>query len=94
MPDTTYTADQIATASRELLEAAGSEQPAETWPPEGTLLSDTYSLPEALHHLEDEIRLLRERGFTDEHIADLLTGFDIEVTPGQLTHYAPPLSMG
>jgi hypothetical protein len=90
MPDT-YTAAQIATAARELLEAAGSEQPDKIWPPEGTLLSDTYTLPEALAHLEDEIRLLRERGFTDEHIADLLSGFDIEVTSDELTRYSPPL---
>jgi len=93
MPNDTYTPAQIATAARELLEAAGSDQPARTWPPAGTLLADHYTLPETIHHLAGEIRLLRERGFTDEHIADLLTGFDITVTPAQLTHLSPPLHM-
>jgi len=94
MAERTYTPAQIATAARELLEASGSDQPARTWPPEGTLLAAHYTLPEAIHHLGDEIRLLRERGFTDEHIAGLLTGFEIEVTPAQLTYNTPPLSMG
>jgi hypothetical protein len=91
MPETTYTPDQIATAARELLEASGSDQPERTWPPEGTLLAEHYTLSQALVHLEDEIRLLRERGFTDEHIADLLTGFDICVSPTELTRHSPRL---
>ncbi len=94
MSEPTYTPDEIATASRELLEAAGSDQPERSWPPEGTLLADHYTLPQTVRHLEDEIRMLRERGFTDEHIADLLTGFDICVTADELTRYTTPLSMG
>jgi len=35
--------------------------------------------------LSDEVRLLRERGFSDERIADLFTGFDIQVTPGEIS---------
>jgi hypothetical protein len=90
MAETTYTAEQIATAARELLEAAGSEQPEKVWPPEGTLVEDhAYTLTEALGHMEDEVRLLRERGFTDEHIADLLSGFDIEVTAHEIAHRYP-----
>jgi len=92
MPDT-YTPTQIATAARELLEAAGSDQPARTWPPAGTLLADHYTLPETIHHLAGEIRILRQRGFTDEHIAGILSGFDICVTSTQLTDLSPPLHM-
>jgi hypothetical protein len=35
--------------------------------------------------LADEVRLLRERGFSDQRIADLFTGFDIEVTPEEIS---------
>jgi len=87
MAETTYTAEQIATAARELMEAAGSEQPEKAWPPEGALVADyPYTAAEALGHLGDEIRLLRERGFSDEHIADLLSGFEIEVTASEIAH--------
>ena len=90
MAEQTYTAEQIATAARELLEAAGSEQPEKAWPPEGTLVADyPYTLTEAVGHLGDEIRLLRERGFSDEHIADLLSGFDIEVTAHDIARQYP-----
>lgn len=63
----TYTADQVAQAARELREAAGSEE-------------ERFTASQVLHMLGDEIRLLRERGFNDARIADLLTGFDICVS--------------
>ena len=34
--------------------------------------------------------LLRERGFSDERIAALFSGFDIEVSPEQIARHAPP----
>jgi len=37
--------------------------------------------------LSDEVRMLRERGFTDERIADLLSGFDIELTASELARF-------
>jgi hypothetical protein len=64
---TMYTGDQVATAARELREAAGAEE-------------EFFSGAEVITMLSEEIRLLRERGFTDEAIAGLLTGFDIEVS--------------
>ena len=67
----TYTGDQVATAARELREAAGGEPEA-------------FSTEQVLSMLGDEIRMLRERGFTDEHIAGLLSGFDIETTADDL----------
>ena len=74
----TFTADQIATAARELREAAGSDQ-------------ERFTAAQALFRLGDEIRLLRERGFTDGQIADLLTGFDIPITADDLRrHTAAP----
>ncbi len=79
MPDPTYTADQVATAARELRQAAGTAE-------------ERFPLSQVLSMLQDEVRLLRERGFTDDHIASLLSGFDIEVTPNQLTRHSPPLS--
>ncbi len=71
-----YTADQVATAARELREAAGSEE-------------ESFTGPQVISMLSDEIRLLRERGFTDERIADLLVGFDIEVTGEEIGENAP-----
>jgi hypothetical protein len=65
--DRTYTTAQIAQASRELREAAGTEE-------------QYFTGPEAISMLSQEIRLLRERGFNDERIADLFTGFDIDVS--------------
>ena len=64
----TYTADQVAQAARELRQAAGSDE-------------QQFTTPQALRMLADEIRLLRERGFNNAKIADLLTGFDICVSP-------------
>jgi hypothetical protein len=63
----TYTADQVATAARELRQAAGAGE-------------QRFSAGHVLSMLRDEIRLLRERGFTDQQIADLFVGFDVDVT--------------
>ncbi len=84
MPDAAqrYTADQIMIAARDLQDAAGSpEKPIE--------VSDDglYSLEEAISLLSAEIRILRERGFSDERIADLFTGFDIEATAADIQQY-------
>jgi alkylhydroperoxidase family enzyme len=73
-----YTTTQLALAARELREAAGSEE-------------QTVNTSEAIAMLDDEIRLLRTRGFTDEQIASLFTGFDIEVTTEQIAEHAPPM---
>jgi hypothetical protein len=67
----TYSADQVATAARELRQAAGSGE-------------EHFTAARVVAMLGDEIRLLRERGFTDQRIADLFSGFDIEVTAGQI----------
>jgi hypothetical protein len=72
-----YTTTQVAVAARELREAAGSEE-------------QTVTAGEAIEMLDDEIRLLRERGFSDEQITALFTGFDIEVTTEQIAQHAPP----
>jgi hypothetical protein len=64
----TYTADQVARAARELREAAGTPQ-------------EQFTAAQVVAMLADEVRLLRERGFDDQRIADLFIGFDIEVTP-------------
>jgi hypothetical protein len=63
-----YTADQVARAARELREAAGASP-------------ERFSAPQVVAMLADEVRLLRERGFSDQRIADLFTGFDIQTTP-------------
>ncbi|HZQ42281.1 MAG TPA: hypothetical protein VFA99_03475 [Acidobacteriaceae bacterium] len=76
MPDTadfpTYTADQVARAARELREAAGAPQ-------------ERFTSDQVVNMLADEVRLLRERGFSDQRIADLFTGFDIAVTPDEIS---------
>ena len=72
-----YTTTQLAVAARELREAAGAEE-------------QTVTAGEAIEMLDDEIRLLRERGFSDEQIAALFMGFDIEVTTEQIAEHAPP----
>jgi hypothetical protein len=72
-----YTTTQLAVAARELREAAGAEE-------------QTVTADEAIEMLGDEIRLLRERGFSDEQIAGLFTGFDIEVTTEEIAKHAPP----
>lgn len=69
--DQTYTADQVATASRELRNAAGAGE-------------ERFTGEQVIAMLDEEIRILRERGFTDERIAGLFNGFDIEVTPEQI----------
>lgn len=74
--ETTYTADQVATAARELRDAAGTEE-------------ERFTARQALAMLSAEIRLLRERGFTDGRIADLLTGFDIAVSSEDVRHAGP-----
>jgi hypothetical protein len=68
---------QIALAARELREAAGAEE-------------QRFTAEEAIEMLDDEVRMLRERGFTDEQIAGLFTGFEIEVTTEQIAEHAPP----
>lgn len=68
----TYTADQVALAARELREAAGASQ-------------ERFTARQVVAMLSDEVRLLRERGFDDARIADLFTGFDIEVTPDDIS---------
>ena len=72
-----YTTTQLAVAARELREAAGAEE-------------QRVTAGEAIEMLDDEIRLLRERGFSDEQIAELFTGFDIEVTTKEIAEHAPP----
>jgi hypothetical protein len=64
----TYTIDQIAVAARELREAAGADP-------------ERYTAAEVAALLSGEIEILRQRGFTDERIAGLLTAFDIDLQP-------------
>ncbi len=71
----TYTIDQIAVAARELREAAGAED-------------ERYTGAEVISLLEDEIQILRQRGFTDKRITDLFTGFEIDVKPGQIERHS------
>jgi len=68
----TYTADQVARAARELREAAGASQ-------------ERFTSAQIVNMLADEVRLLRERGFSDDRIADLFTGFDIDVSPDEIS---------
>lgn len=76
--EATYTVEQVAQAARELRQAAGSDE-------------ERFTAPQALRMLAGEIRLLRERGFTDAKIADLLTGFDICVSAEDVgRNTAPP----
>ena len=73
MPDQpTYTADQVARAARELREAAGASQ-------------ERFTAAQVVTMLADEVRLLRERGFSDDRIADLFTGFDITVNADDIS---------
>jgi hypothetical protein len=67
----TYTIDQIALAARELREAAGSDP-------------ERYTSAEVASLLSGEIEILRQRGFTDELITGLITGFDIDIQPRQI----------
>jgi hypothetical protein len=75
--DSTYTADQVATAARELREAAGAEE-------------ELFTGEQVISMLGEEVLLLRERGFSDERIAGLFTAFDIDITPEQIADHAPP----
>ncbi len=67
----TYTMNQIATAARELREAAGADE-------------ERYTGAEVISLLESEIHILRQRGFSDKRITDLFTGFEIDVQPSQI----------
>lgn len=83
-----YTADQVSTAARELREAAGTDETVvprtrETGEP------DQLNLRQVLSILAPEMRLLQERGFTDERIADLLIGFDIAADAGDVAASSP-----
>ena len=71
----TYTAEQVAQAARELRQAAGSDE-------------EQFTASQAINMLAAEIRLLRERGFNDAKIADLLTGFDICVSADEVSRYS------
>lgn len=76
--ETRYTGDQVATAARELREAAGAAE-------------QFFSGDEVISMLGEEILLLRERGFSDERIAGLFSGFDIEVSADQIARHSPPV---
>ena len=81
----TYTADQIITAARDLQDAAGTpEQPLEV------SNDETYTLEQAVNLLSAEIRILRERGFSNERIADLFTSFEIEATASDIEEFYTP----
>jgi hypothetical protein len=67
----TYTIDQIVLAARELREAAGADP-------------ERYTGAEVASLLGGEIEILRQRGFTDERITDLITAFDIDIKPRQI----------
>lgn len=71
MQDSLYTADQVARAARELREAAGTSE-------------ERFTAAQVISMLSDEIRLLRERGFDDQRISELFTGFDIEVNSADI----------
>lgn len=76
MPDQpTYTADQVARAAKELRDAAGAPE-------------EQFTAPQVISMLSDEVRLLRERGFSDERIADLFNGFDINASADEIARYA------
>ncbi len=75
--EASYSADQVAQAARELRQAAGSDE-------------ERFTASQVLSMLSDEIRLLRERGFNDTKIADLLTGFDICVTAEDVSRGTEP----
>jgi hypothetical protein len=85
----TYTMEQISTAARELCEAAGANAARELREASGAN-EKRFTGAQVIAMLDDEIRILRERGFTDERIAGLFSGFDIEVTAQQIARHAPP----
>jgi hypothetical protein len=71
----TYSVEQVARASVELRQAAGAAE-------------ERFSAEDVVGMLGEEIRMLRERGFSDEKIAELLGGFDIDVTAEELGRVA------
>jgi hypothetical protein len=75
----TYTADQVARAARELRDAAGAAE-------------ERFTAPRVITMLSAEVRLLRERGFSDQHIADLFSGFDIQASADDIARYAEATS--
>lgn len=70
----TYSADQVARAARELRDAAGAPE-------------QRFTAPQVIAMLSDEVRLLRERGFSDDHIAGLFGGFEIQTTGEEIARY-------
>ncbi|MEO6803472.1 MAG: hypothetical protein ABI197_09550 [Granulicella sp.] len=77
-----YSAATIIVAARDLQDAAGStEKPIQV--PDDEL----YTLGHAIALLSTEIRILRERGFSNERIADLFTGFEIEATAADIEKF-------
>ena len=75
MPDQpTFTAEQIAIAARELRQAAGADE-------------ERFTPAQAVSMLSEEIRLLRERGFSDQQISDLLNGFDLCISPEDIAQH-------
>ncbi len=92
----TYTAEQVAIAARDLRDAAGAViTETGSFTGGGPNVTDVQSqtteaslnVEQVVDALNPEIRLLRERGFTDERTADLLRGFDIEVTAHDIHRY-------
>jgi hypothetical protein len=67
----TYNTEQIAIVARELRQAAGAQE-------------ELFTGAEVIDLLDGEIRTLRQRGFTDERITGLLSGFDIELKKNQI----------
>jgi len=77
-----YTAQEITTAARDLQDAAGSPEVSLHVPEE-----QDFNLEQAINLLSAEIRILRERGFSNERIADLFTSFDIEATAADIEDF-------
>ena len=74
MDGKTCNLDQVIRAKRELRDAAGAPD-AE------------YSIDDVIGMLSDEILLLRERGFSNQRIADMLSGFDISASESDLVEF-------
>ena len=82
--DRTYTTAEVARAATELRDAAGTQESRDPFGSE----EERVSGDDAIRMLSEEIRLLRERGFSDDRIADLLQGFDIDVTAKDIAQTA------
>jgi hypothetical protein len=67
----TYTIEQVALAARELRDAAGAD-------------AEQFNAAEVVSLLSGEIEILRQRGFSDHRITDLMSRFDIELKPRQI----------